>query len=40
MYIKRKNIEAPFACVNRMNQPSLTSRIIKSILLKASEVGA
>lgn len=40
MYIKRKNIDAPLACANRINHPSLTSRMIKSTLRKASAVGA
>ena len=40
MYINKKNIEAPLAWTNRINHPSFTSRIIKSIFKKASELGA
>ena len=39
IYINKKNIDAPLACANRINQPSLTSRIMKSIFKNASAVG-
>ena len=37
-YTIKKNIDAPFACVYRKNQPMLTSRIICSNDKKANAV--